>query len=203
MTKIFSYKAIVAGLLILGCSASYAQENRDVVHDARGNVVRNTFNNCVLTQWVGNSNECGEEKPEAVATIEEPKVFDLNSRESRTIYFQFDKSDILGDELAKLDSLADALKSADNLRGVRIVGYADRMGSDDYNEALSQRRAQEVEAHLREQGYLSTTVADTKWLGESEPITKCDEKLPRKEKIACLQKDRRVEVELDYIKKSR
>jgi outer membrane protein OmpA-like peptidoglycan-associated protein len=195
------YKALVAGLIIIACgNYAKAEDSRDVVRDERHNIIKNTFNNCVLTQWANASNPCGGGEV-ASAPAAEPRVFDLNSREARTIYFDFDKYKIKAGELDKLDSLADALKSEENLRGVHIVGYADRLGSEEYNQALSQKRAQEVEAHLREQGYLGETKADTRWLGESEPITQCPENMSRKEKIACLQKDRRVEVELDYIKR--
>lgn len=195
-------KILIAGLMIAAIgSQARAEENLKVVRDARINVVKNTFNNCVLTRWTAQSNECGGEAPKVAKPMYQPQerpIFDLGSKESRTIYFDFDKFNIKSSEVGKLDSLADALKSEEKLTGVHIVGYADRMGDAEYNQQLSKKRAEEVEAHLREQGYLGSTAADTRWLGATRPTTKCDDKLSRKEKIACLQNDRRVEVELEY-----
>jgi outer membrane protein OmpA-like peptidoglycan-associated protein len=86
----------------------------------------------------------------------------------------------------------------DDIRGVSVVGYADRIGSEKYNEKLSKRRAKVVEGFLQENGYLNTTIAKTRWLGESVPITECPSGLGRAALIKCLQKDRRVTVEMQY-----
>ncbi len=101
-------------------------------------------------------------------------------------------------EQSKLNSLAKALQSMNYITGVSIVGYADRIGNTGYNKKLSERRAKVVEAYLRARGYLNTSVADTRWLGESVPITVCHDGLDRSALIACLQKDRRVTVEIKY-----
>jgi OOP family OmpA-OmpF porin len=120
------------------------------------------------------------------------------TKEDRTVYFAFNKAEILPSEQRKLDSLANFLRTDVQIQDARIVGYADRLGSAAYNKKLSEFRAKTVENYLHTHGYLNTRMAQVRWLGESAPVTRCSNTMKRKELIACLQKDRRVEVEIDY-----
>lgn len=165
-----------------------APDNRDVVHDMRGQVVRNTFGNCVRTRWTSASDECRQ------MAQTRRQIAD----EERTVYFEFNKTGLMASEQRKLDSLVSVLKPMKDISGVSIVGYADRIGTTSYNERLSERRARVVEQYLRQRGYLHATVAKTRWLGESVPVTECTNNLARSALITCLQKDRRVTVEIKY-----
>ena len=49
---------------------------------------------------------------------------------------------------ARLDTLANVLKSDQSVKEAKIVGYADRIGSVSYNEQLSQKRAETVRDYL-------------------------------------------------------
>lgn len=194
-----SNKFLFTTILTVGLSLSinsYAKadssDSHMVVHDERGNVIKNTFANCARTQWASNDDECG-----AKTTVKTVKYHEFRE-EDRTAYFEFDKSELMNSEKDKLSTLADALKEMDDITGVSVVGYADRIGEEKYNEALSQRRAKVVEAYLKAHGYLNTTIAKTRWLGESVPVTKCEAGVGREELITCLQADRRVTVEIQY-----
>jgi len=175
-------------------AAAAGNDNHDIVHDIRGQVVRNTFGNCVITKWMSASEECAKPKKVARVVPSRHQIAD----EERTVYFPFNKTSLTATERQKLDSLADVLKSADEISGVNIVGYADRIGTASYNERLSQSRAQVVENYLRSRGYLKTAVAQTRWLGESAPVSQCSDTLSRAALIACLQTDRRVTVDITY-----
>lgn len=179
------------GLGLIPPAQATSSDNRDAVHDLRGQLVRNTFEHCVRTRWTSASDECRQmtqAKPERR----------IISDEERTVYFEFDRSRLMDSEKRKLDSLVSVLKPIKDISGVSVVGYADRIGTADYNERLSQRRAQVVEEYMRQRGYLHTTVAKTRWLGESVPVTQCASNLDRGALIECLQKDRRVTVEIKY-----
>lgn len=194
-TGIFFLTTILSAGLVLGLTSSAQAaepDNRDIVHDMRGQVVRNTFGNCVRTRWASGSDECHDKQQ--AQKIERRQIAD----EERTVYFEFNKARLMESEQRKLDSLANTLKSMSDISSVSIVGYADRIGTLSYNERLSKQRAGVVEKYLRQHGYLNTTVAKTRWLGESVPITECAENLERGALIACLQKDRRVTVEIKY-----
>ena len=86
---------------------------------------------------------------------------------SDRVLFDFDKSDIRPDASKVLDALAIALKSAP-AKSMEIGGHTDAKGSDDYNLALSGRRAQSVIAAL--QSRASATKATAKGYGETQPV---------------------------------
>ena len=82
-----------------------------------------------------------------------------------------------------------------NLEVVVATGYTDRIGSDKYNDHLSLRRAQAVKSYLVSKEIESNRV-HTEDKGKRNPITTgCNQK-NRKQLIACLAPDRRVEVEV-------
>lgn len=190
---------LLSVLLTLGlASASHAAatDNRDVVHDKFGQVVRSTFGTCVRTGWPAAGDECAKAPVVQTRLAKRQPISD----EQRTVYFEFNSTRLVDSERSKLESLANTLKPMDDILGVSIVGYADSIGTPSYNERLSKRRAQVVETYLRERGYLKTTVAQTRWLGESAPVTQCPDNLEHTALVACLQKDRRVTVEINYEK---
>lgn len=192
--RLLAARAFCVVSLFTATPALAQPDVRDVVHDARGQVVRSTFGDCVRIRWVGSSDICRMQ-----AQLVQPTPRREIAQEERTVYFEFDKARLMESEWRKVDSLADILKSERDIQGVQIVGYADRIGSESYNDRLSQRRARTVESYLKSRGYLNTTIAKTRWLGESVPVTKCPDGLSRSELIACLQRDRRVEVEIEYL----
>lgn len=193
-------------------TSALAEAPRAAAVDAQGLPVLTSAKECVRTQWEESSDACAPKVEPTPAPIPvaapapapepapAPKVTLEQMKEARTVYFGFNKSDIEAKDQQELDALVDVLKSSKEVSGVRVVGYADRIGSIKDNDALSQRRAKAVEAYLHSHDYMKTSVSDTRWLGESAPATECAETLKRAELIECLGKDRRVEIEVDYVK---
>ena len=70
---------------------------------------------------------------------------------SAPVYFEFDHSDITEDGMRQLDQKVDALQRNPNVQ-LRIEGNADDSGSDEYNLALSQRRAAIVSRYFTDRG---------------------------------------------------
>lgn len=64
------------------------------------------------------------------------------------IQFAFDTSDILARSRPLLGEIAQAVREHPEIGLVRIEGHSDDQGSRHYNQALSERRAGAVEAHL-------------------------------------------------------
>ncbi len=87
----------------------------------------------------------------------------LNDR----ILFDFDKSDIRPDAARVLDTLSAALSKV-TATDMQVRGHTDAKGSDDYNQALSERRANAVLAALRARGAAQS--ANAKGYGESQPV---------------------------------
>jgi peptidoglycan-associated lipoprotein len=67
------------------------------------------------------------------------------------VFFQFDQASINDEGIRLLDQKVDALQRNPSIR-IRVEGNADDSGSDEYNMALSQRRAAIVNRYLTDRG---------------------------------------------------
>lgn len=111
--------------------------------------------------------------------------------------FDFDKAVLRPEGKAKLDELV-SKANAIKLEVILAVGHTDRLGSDAYNQKLSEKRAAAVKEYLVAKGIEANRVY-TEGKGEKQPVTggKCG-KSEKKTKalIDCLQPDRRVDIEV-------
>lgn len=87
---------------------------------------------------------------------------------SADVLFDFDKSDIRADARAVLAELGEALNAMQDSTAVAIVGHTDAKGSEDYNQALSERRAQSVRDWLEDHEVNADFT--TSGQGESQPV---------------------------------
>ena len=110
--------------------------------------------------------------------------------------FAFDKSVLKPEGKTMLNDLAMQLKGV-NYDMVTVTGHADRIGRAAYNQKLSERRANEVKNYLIGQNVPAAGINAT-GMGETQPVTKAGDCVgPKSAKlIACLQPDRRVDVEM-------
>ncbi|WP_343508845.1 OmpA family protein [Algoriphagus sp. SE2] len=90
-----------------------------------------------------------------------------------TVYFDFDKSMLRSIHKKELERTAIMLKRMPNLR-LYIEGHADQRGEDNYNQKLSERRAEAVKSYLLHRGIEENRIEET-WFGESRPIHNCNE----------------------------
>ncbi|MBB3191842.1 OmpA family protein [Halomonas cerina] len=86
----------------------------------------------------------------------------------RDVNFEFDSATLTMGAEQILDGVAEKLRANENVR-VRIEGHTDAMGSDAYNQDLSQRRADSVADYLAGQG-IDMERMRTIGYGESQPI---------------------------------
>jgi OOP family OmpA-OmpF porin len=114
--------------------------------------------------------------------------------------FDFDKAVLKPEGKAMLDDLVRTLQGA-KYEVIIATGHADRFGSVAYNQKLSERRANAVRDYLAAREIPLNRISAT-GKGKSQPVTKPDEcKGPKSTKvIACLQSDRRVDVEVNGTK---
>jgi len=99
------------------------------------------------------------------------------------LLFDFDSDALQPEARHNLDVLAQSLTDYDN-SDLLIVGHTDNVGSETYNQGLSQRRADSASRYLESRGVKRT---DTRGRGESEPIASNDTEQGR-------QQNRRVEI---------
>ena len=111
---------------------------------------------------------------------------------SATELFAFDR-DQLQSPQPKLDEIAGVLNRYTDVTNVVITGYADNIGSDKYNQNLSERRAMAVKNYLVNKG-VSGNRMRAEGRGEANPVVTCTNK-NRPALIKCLEPNRRVEVE--------
>lgn len=112
--------------------------------------------------------------------------------------FSFDKAVIRPDGRAALDTFGRDLQGA-RYNTIFVEGNTDRLGSDAYNQKLSQERADAVKAYLITNSGLDARKITATGRGETNPGTKpedCKGNKPTPTLIACLQPDRRVDVEV-------
>ena len=87
------------------------------------------------------------------------------------IYYDLNKSDIRPDAAIELDKLVTILKENPDIK-IELSSHTDSRGSDDYNKALSQRRAESAVTYIIKQGISSTRLI-AKGYGEEAPVNGC------------------------------
>ena len=217
-----SIMAALAVTLGLCASLTYAQTSADRVYviDGRGEVATSGAGLCWRTNfWTPAGAEkdpagCKCDKDLLPKSVCEPQAAVITkpgdkggpaippgkvSLDADTL-FDFNKATLRPAGKSKLDEIV--AKSKDLvLEVVIVVGHADRIGSAAYNQKLSEKRAAAVKAYVVSKGIPANRVyAEGK--GSSDPVTKGECKGAKSKKvIACLQPDRRVDIEIIGTKK--
>src|SRR4051812_22959877 len=138
-------------------------------------------------------------QPLAAAPTPAPVVIEKISL-STDVLFGFNKAELTPAGEQKLDELARSAQGA-NVEKVQLVGHADRIGSEEYNKELSEKRAQAVADYLALKG-VERSRLEVEGRGEAEPVTgnQCQrlgaESNKNQKLISCLQPDRRVDAAL-------
>jgi OOP family OmpA-OmpF porin len=112
--------------------------------------------------------------------------------------FDFGKETVKPAGKVALDRFAAELKGA-QFEVITVTGYTDRIGSHAYNLKLSMRRAEMVKSYLVENAGIPADKVTARGADGDDPVTKPDECQGQKRTpklIACLQPDRRVDVEV-------
>lgn len=131
-------------------------------------------------------------KPEPKPEPKKPAVVNLASTE----LFEFNKAVLTQEARSKLDNEVVAkLRDLKDVRYIIVNGHADRLGSAQYNQRLSEKRADAVRAYLVSKGVDQSKV-ETLGFGKTLPVKACPDQKDRKGLIECLADNRRVVVEV-------
>lgn len=188
-----------ASMACFFASSVFAASMNDSALDKRGNFVVSSDGECVRTKWTVASDPCAPEPPPAPKMVQAPPVSRI-ALEQRTIYFDFNEAELRTEGKAKLDSLANIVLQSKGIRHATVIGYADEIGKDADNLMLSQKRADAVREYLGSRIAVPTSVLLVQGKGATNSVTHCPETMKRTERITCLAKDRRVEVEFNYVR---
>lgn len=112
--------------------------------------------------------------------------------------FDFDQSAVKPAGRMELDKLVTDLRGVD-YDVINVTGHTDRIGAYAYNQKLSTQRAQAVNAYLVESGGIPANKINARGVSSANPVTQpgeCVGSKATKALIACLQPDRRVDIEV-------
>ena len=112
--------------------------------------------------------------------------------------FGFDRSTVRPEGRSALDAFAGKLAGT-QFDQITVEGHTDRLGTEGYNQQLSQRRADAVKTYLVTESKVDAGKINAMGMGEGRPVTQtadCKGNAPNDKLIACLQPDRRVDIEV-------
>lgn len=215
MTKQMKVSALIAALLVSTGAMAHERPGYTISQESR-EVVRNNYGECWENNYLDkNTNglaECGhravvamQEKPQ-YETVPEQSIVPLKS----DFLFSFDKDTLRPEARAELNRLAAQLSDV-QVQSAHVVGHTDFMGTEQYNQALSERRAIAVANYLVSQGVPVGKISAA-GMGESQArmtqqclaeVSKLGKRVSkatkRAKQIACIEPDRRVDVQINTL----
>jgi OOP family OmpA-OmpF porin len=116
--------------------------------------IANTDESDLLTDKLTNVDLCIEKKPE-----EKPEeVLVIKAEDVVTVYFDFDKSLLKPAVINKLDSIYNVMVEYP-VTTIQISGYTDGLGTEEYNNKLSDRRARACADYLIKKGIEASRIS--------------------------------------------
>lgn len=160
--------AVIGG--IIGGILANSTGNRSTGRTAAG-----VIGGAVVGGAIGNAMDKKEERIRQISAESTAKEMEVERlREdllrvsvSSEASFAFDRADIKPEFKPTLDKVAAVLRDDPNVR-ITIIGFTDSIGSEEYNQRLSERRAEATASYLISRGVGSSQIL-TRGLGESEP----------------------------------
>ena len=214
MTKHVKASALIVALLASTGAMAHGIHGY-TVSEQSGEVVRNNYGECWENTYLNKAEnglvECGDRAPETAPAA--PMVQPQSQYRTETVslnsnfLFGFDKDTLRPEAIETLNQLAARLGDS-NVQSARVEGHTDFMGSEQYNQALSERRATRVANYLVERGVPASKIS-VAGLGESQArmtascqaeVNKLGRRVSQAKRrqalIACIEPDRRVDVHI-------
>jgi outer membrane protein OmpA-like peptidoglycan-associated protein len=195
--------AVSAILSILVISGAADARTVSPLLDKRGNPVQDHRGNCARTKWLADQccDPCGYPvKPAEPVVVEKEKKIPYIDLVRQSIYFNIDKDNIDAVDEQRMQEVMNEIQKSSGIREVKLVGYADRFASSKYNIALSKRRATHVLDYFRSHGYFNNVTVGFGFFGKEKPVTNCPTNISIAKQVACLQADRRVDIEVELLR---
>ena len=110
--------------------------------------------------------------------------------------FDFNRAQLSAEVRAKIDKdVLPKLKDFAEIRYINVNGHSDLLGSSEYNQELSEKRAEVVRDYLVAQGATPEKI-EVYGYGKTLPVKSCRDAKGRKELIECHAPNRRVQIEI-------
>ncbi|SFW72331.1 MULTISPECIES: OmpA family protein [Pseudomonas] len=106
----------------------------------------------------------------APVVVEEAVVVKEETIVIRDVHFEFNKATLTPADKDVLSTVATRLKQETSTAQLRVTGHTDSVGSDAYNQKLSEKRANSVVQYLVENGVPRASFVSVSGAGESQPV---------------------------------
>jgi OOP family OmpA-OmpF porin len=228
LNTIRSTLILAAAIGLLSATVAFAQQGRTTqgyLIDQRDGIVKDPYNLCWRTgYWTPALSHCECDvdllprdvcfppaakpapppapapapAPAPVAQPPAPKTLAVQS----TGLFEFDKAVLTPNARTQLDQEVVArLGEFSSIKLIFVEGHTDRIGTQQYNQKLSERRAEAVKAYLVSKGVDGTKI-ETIGMGKTNQVKSCPDPSPKgeiknfKQLIECLAPNRRASVQV-------
>jgi hypothetical protein len=98
-----------------------------------------------------------------------PTAARVIDRQTIHVNFDFDKSDIRKADMAELKKASDFVRKYRGAK-VKLEGHTDSKGTEEYNQKLSERRAEAVSQYLITEGAVEKAMISTTGYGKLRPV---------------------------------
>ena len=155
-------------LYVGGMAAAYCWVKGDGDEDGDG--VPDSRDKCPGTPKGVQVDADGCPPPVPAPVVEEAVVVKEETIVIRDVHFEFNKATLTPADKDVLSTVATRLKQETSTTQLRVTGHTDSVGSDAYNQKLSQRRADSVVKYLVENGVPQSSFVSVSGAGESQPV---------------------------------
>ncbi|WP_028622482.1 OmpA family protein [Pseudomonas sp. Ant30-3] len=155
-------------LLVGGTAAAYCWVHGDADEDGDG--VPDSRDKCPGTPKGVQVDADGCPPPLPAPVVEEVVVVEEETIVIRDVHFQFDKATLTPSDKEVLNTIATRLKQEAASAQLTVVGHTDSVGSDAYNQRLSDKRAHSVVDYLVQSGVPRASFVSVAGAGESQPV---------------------------------
>jgi peptidoglycan-associated lipoprotein len=144
------------------CRAGKCTPECEVAQDCANPNQKCVNNACVAQDFCLDNSNCGETeecragrcepKAMSVASASGEPAVDWSQCQLKPVHFEFNDYSLTGDGRGALDYNADCLKNRADLKRITIEGHCDERGTEEYNLALGEKRANAVRKYLVDLG---------------------------------------------------
>ncbi|BBP51655.1 MULTISPECIES: OmpA family protein [unclassified Pseudomonas] len=155
-------------LFVGGMAAAYCWVHGDGDEDGDG--VPDSRDKCPGTPKGVQVDADGCPPPAPPPMAEEPPVVKEETIVIRDVHFEFNKATLTPADKNVLSGVATRLKQETSTTQLRVTGHTDSVGSDAYNQRLSEKRANSVVQYLVDNGVPRASFVSVSGAGESQPV---------------------------------
>ncbi|KJH87407.1 MULTISPECIES: OmpA family protein [Pseudomonas] len=155
-------------LYVGGMAAAYCWVHGDGDEDGDG--VPDSRDKCPGTPKGVQVDADGCPPPAPAPMAEEPVVVKEETIVVRDVHFEFNKATLTSTDKEVLNTIATRLKQETSTAQLSVTGHTDSVGSDAYNQKLSEKRANAVVQYLIDSGVPRASFVSVSGAGESQPV---------------------------------